>query len=155
MTAPSGGSMVDRLALVDEGDGVFTSPGELERQHVFGGLLVGQALRAAHLTVKDGRQPCSLHASFVLAGRGTEPIRYERARTRHAALEADTRRMSVSLDHAVWFHRPARVDEWLLYELIPVSTAAGRGLAIGTIRDQQRTLIATVAQEVLLRERSQ
>jgi acyl-CoA thioesterase-2 len=60
-------------------------------------------------------------------------------------------RMSVSLDHAVWFHRPARVDRWLLSELLPVSTGGGRGLAIGTVRTEDGMLVATVAQETLLR----
>jgi acyl-CoA thioesterase-2 len=60
-------------------------------------------------------------------------------------------RMSVSLDHSVWFHRPARVDEWLLSELVPVWTGAGRGLALGTIRTASGALVATVTQETLLR----
>jgi acyl-CoA thioesterase-2 len=62
--------------------------------------------------------------------------------------------MSVSLDHSVWFHRPARVDQWLLSELVPVATGRGRGLAIGTIRTAARELVATLAQEVMLRERA-
>ena len=61
------------------------------------------------------------------------------------------RRISVSLDHAVWFHRPARVEEWLLYELVPASTSGGRGLALGTVRTRQGELVATVAQEAMLR----
>ncbi len=61
------------------------------------------------------------------------------------------RRMSVSLDHAVWFHRPARVEDWLLYELVPASTSGGRGLALGTVRTGGGDLVATVAQEVMLR----
>jgi acyl-CoA thioesterase-2 len=61
------------------------------------------------------------------------------------------RRISVSLDHAVWFHRPARVEEWLLYELVPASTSGGRGLALGTVRTAGGDLVATVAQEALLR----
>jgi acyl-CoA thioesterase-2 len=69
----------------------------------------------------------------------------------HADHPGVEQRMSVSLDHAVWFHRPARVDQWLLYELVPVSTALGRGLAVGTVRDEAGTLLATVAQEALLR----
>ena len=61
--------------------------------------------------------------------------------------------MSVSLDHSVWFHRPASADGWLLYELLPVATGRGRGLSMGTIRTAAGDLVATVAQEVLLRER--
>jgi acyl-CoA thioesterase-2 len=61
------------------------------------------------------------------------------------------RRQSVSLDHSVWFHRPARVDAWLLYQLVPVATIAGRGLAVGTVRTAAGLLVATVAQEAMLR----
>jgi acyl-CoA thioesterase-2 len=61
--------------------------------------------------------------------------------------------MSVSLDHSVWFHRPIDVNQWLLSELVPVATGRGRGLSIGTLRTVDGTLVATVAQEVLLRER--
>ena len=61
------------------------------------------------------------------------------------------RRMSVSLDHSVWFHRPARVDEWLRYSLTPMATVGGRGLALGSIRTAVGELVATVAQEAMLR----
>jgi acyl-CoA thioesterase-2 len=60
-------------------------------------------------------------------------------------------RMSVSLDHSVWFHRPASLGDWLLSELVPVSTGAARGLAVGTIHTAGGVLVATVAQEALLR----
>lgn len=60
-------------------------------------------------------------------------------------------RISVSLDHAVWFHRPARVDDWLRYQLVPATTVGGRGLAIGTIHTPGGTLVATVTQEAMLR----
>ena len=56
-----------------------------------------------------------------------------------------------SLDHAMWFHRPARVDQWLLYSVDPVSNFGARGLARGTLHDQQGRLVASVAQEALLR----
>jgi acyl-CoA thioesterase-2 len=75
------------------------------------------------------------------------------AREPHAHLADDARRQSVSLDHSVWFHRPVRADQWLLSELVPISTGRGRGLAIGTLRTQDGTLAVSYAQEVLLRER--
>ena len=56
------------------------------------------------------------------------------AREPHAHLADDARRMSVSLDHSVWFHRPIDVNQWLLSELVPVATGRGRGLSIGTLR---------------------
>jgi acyl-CoA thioesterase-2 len=56
-----------------------------------------------------------------------------------------------SLDHAVWFHRPARVDQWLLFSVDPVVNFGARGLARGTFHTEDGTLIASIAQECLLR----
>ncbi len=265
--APDPVSMATRLALDALGDDVYTSRSPTEQQHVFGGLLIGQALRAAQSTV-DGRGAHSLHASFIQAGVGGEHVRYEVERTRdgssfgtrrvvarqsrgvvlvltadfhrdehghdyeepavpgipgpdglpvgryastwfesrdvpvdappppgpplarrawfhptarvpddpllhqqalaylsdhgptraarepHAFLADDAARQSVSLDHAVWFHRPVDINGWLLSELHPVATGRGRGLALGSIRTSDGALVATVAQEVLLRTRT-
>ena len=76
------------------------------------------------------------------------------AREPHVHLADDAARQSVSLDHAVWFHRPVDVNDWLLSELHPVATGRGRGLAMGSIRTRSGDLVATVAQEVLLRTRT-
>ncbi len=56
-----------------------------------------------------------------------------------------------SLDHAVWFHRPVRADEWILFSVEPVSNASARGLAIGTMHTRDGVLVASVVQEALLR----
>ena len=56
-----------------------------------------------------------------------------------------------SLDHAMWFHRPFRADEWLLYDQQAISTGAARGLATGSIFRQDGTLAVTVVQEGLAR----
>jgi acyl-CoA thioesterase-2 len=63
--------------------------------------------------------------------------------------------MGASLDHAVWFHRPARADEWLLFSVEPASNAGARGLARGTIHTRDGVLVASVAQEALLRDAGQ
>jgi acyl-CoA thioesterase-2 len=59
--------------------------------------------------------------------------------------------MGASLDHAVWFHRPIRLDEWVLYDLRPASNAGSRGLVHGTFHTAGGTLGASVAQEALIR----
>ncbi len=59
-----------------------------------------------------------------------------------------------SIDHALWFHRPARIDEWLLYVMDSPSAQSARGLARGTIFDRAGRLVASVAQEGLMRVRS-
>jgi acyl-CoA thioesterase-2 len=57
-----------------------------------------------------------------------------------------------SLDHALWFHRPARVDEWLLYSMDSPSAQDGRGLVRGQIFDRAGRLVASIAQEGLIRD---
>ena len=58
-----------------------------------------------------------------------------------------------SLDHAMWFHRPFRVDEWLLYSMDSPSASGARGFTRGSIFDREGKLVASVVQEGLLRER--
>lgn len=58
-----------------------------------------------------------------------------------------------SLDHAVWFHRPARMDDWVLMELLARTVAGGRGWYTGTIFDPTGTAVASIAQESLFRRR--
>jgi acyl-CoA thioesterase-2 len=256
-------TLVESITLEAVGAGRFRSAFAPAGPHVFGGLLVAQALRAAHATVGDEREAHALHAAFVRAGVGGEVVEHEvedtrdggsfairrvasrqagttvlvltahfqapeegadyqtpapadvpgpggldtgrydsqwfesrdvppgegppharrawfhargelpddpvlhqhvlaflsdtgptrAARQPHAEGFDDGQRLSVSLDHSVWFHRPARADQWLLSDLVPVSTGRGRGLAVGTIRDRAGTLLVTIAQEVLLRTR--
>lgn len=56
-----------------------------------------------------------------------------------------------SLDHAVWFHRPLRVDDWLLFSVDPVTNFGARGLARGSFHTVDGTLVASFVQECLLR----
>jgi acyl-CoA thioesterase II len=67
--------------------------------------------------------------------------------------EARPQLMIVSLDHALWFHRPARADRWHLEELDGSGLRSARGLARGRLYDAEGHHIASVAQEVLARSR--
>ena len=58
-----------------------------------------------------------------------------------------------SLDHALWFHRPFRADDWLLYSQDSPSTSGARGFSRGLVFDRQGRLVASVAQEGLVRPR--
>ena len=62
--------------------------------------------------------------------------------------------LGTSLDHAMWFHRFTRADEWLLFEQTVESTGGGRGLARGYFFDRQGVLVATCMQEGLMRWQS-
>lgn len=59
-----------------------------------------------------------------------------------------------SLDHAMWFHRPCRLDDWLLYKQDSPSASGARGLTRGNIFTRQGALVASVAQEGLIRKRA-
>jgi acyl-CoA thioesterase II len=71
----------------------------------------------------------------------------------HANSWDDDRFMIASLDHAMWFHRPLRADEWLLYHQKSPSAQGARGLAEGFIYRQDGALAVTVMQEGLIRPR--
>jgi len=61
--------------------------------------------------------------------------------------------MAASLDHALWFHRPFRADDWLLYSQESPNMSGARGFSRGQIFASDGTLVASVAQEGLVRER--
>lgn len=60
---------------------------------------------------------------------------------------------AASLDHTIWFHRSFRADEWLLYDQVSPSASGARGLAVARVFTQDGVLVATVAQEGLIRPR--
>ncbi|MDX1649617.1 MAG: thioesterase family protein [Myxococcota bacterium] len=67
--------------------------------------------------------------------------------------EWDQNVMGVSLDHAMWFHRDCRADDWVLIDLAGHGLFRTRGLATGAVFRRDGAQVATVAQECLLRER--
>jgi len=70
---------------------------------------------------------------------------------RHGLSWSDPRLRAASLDHAMWFHRPARADQWTLYTETSPSASGGRGLAMGRMYAADGRLVASVAQEGMLR----
>ncbi len=69
----------------------------------------------------------------------------------HAITYGEGRYMIASLDHAMWFHRPFRADDWLLYHQTSPSASGARGLAEGRIFCRDGALAVTVIQEGLMR----
>jgi acyl-CoA thioesterase-2 len=67
------------------------------------------------------------------------------------AIGYDGHYQMASLDHAMWFHRPFRADEWLLYHQMSPSAHGARGLALGHVFTREGTLAITVMQEGLIR----
>jgi acyl-CoA thioesterase-2 len=67
------------------------------------------------------------------------------------AMHEGSAHSGASLDHAVWFHRRARLDDWVLMDLVPHTVAAGRGWYTGTVHDRGGALVASLTQEALFR----
>ncbi len=81
-------------------------------------------------------------SDFYLLGTTTFP---------HAISYYQNNVQMASLDHALWFHRPFRIDDWLLYDLDSPTAQGARGLARGSIYNRHGALVASVAQEGLIR----
>ena len=81
-------------------------------------------------------------SDFYLLGTTTFP---------HAISYYQNNVQMASLDHALWFHRPFRIDDWLLYDLDSPTAQGARGLARGSIYTRTGELVASVAQEGLIR----
>jgi acyl-CoA thioesterase-2 len=71
----------------------------------------------------------------------------------HGRVITDPTLQIASIDHALWFHRPGRADEWLLYVQDSPSAAGARGLCRGSFYARNGTLVASAAQEGLFRKR--
>jgi acyl-CoA thioesterase-2 len=69
----------------------------------------------------------------------------------HGLAWSDRRLRVASLDHAMWFHRPGRADDWILYTQSSPSASSGRGLASGRMFNADGVLLASVAQEGMIR----
>ena len=78
-------------------------------------------------------------------------LRWEVPRVPHGITIASPRLQPASLDHTIWFHRPFRADEWWLYDQFSPFAGGGRGLALARVFSQSGELVATVAQEGLIR----
>lgn len=128
--------LLELLDLQHVGQGVYTgapAPDGDVRTRMFGGQLIAQALAAASFTTDDDLHCKSLHAYFVRPAYPNWQV--------------------ASLDHAIWFHRPFRADEWLLFSFDCTNVSAERGLNHGLVYAQNGALVASITQEALLRPR--
>jgi acyl-CoA thioesterase-2 len=100
----------------------------------------------------DGRLPDDpmLHAC-VLAYASDMTLLDTTVRPHGLVWSPERKLMMASLDHAMWFHRPFRADEWLLYAQTTPASAGGRGFATGSIYTRDGVLVVSVAQEGLIR----
>ncbi|WP_151524660.1 acyl-CoA thioesterase [Serinicoccus kebangsaanensis] len=93
-----------------------------------------------------------LHAAILAYA--SDYVLLEPILRRHGIGWGDPRLRPASLDHSMWFHRPARVDEWVLYTQSSPSASSGRGLGLGHMFASDGTLLATVGQEGMVRLKS-
>ena len=76
------------------------------------------------------------------------------ARRPYLEINDPGRFMSASIDHAMWFHRPFRADEWLVHHLETPTASGGRGLGRGRVFTRDGRLVASTVQEGVMRWRT-
>jgi acyl-CoA thioesterase-2 len=101
----------------------------------------------------DGRLPDDPAIHVCVLTYASDISLLEAAARRAGISFADPDVMPASLDHAMWFHRPFRADEWFLYTSDSPSASGGRALSTGQIWSRNGAHIATVVQEGLIRRR--
>jgi acyl-CoA thioesterase-2 len=95
--------------------------------------------------------PPELHAAGVAYATDHGPFGAARRIVDTAGAGLFDQMFRASLDHAIWFHRPPRIDDWVLYDIEAVTHRDDRILTSGRILDGNGRRIATVAQEILAR----
>src|SRR5690606_12428345 len=90
-----------------------------------------------------------LHRALIAFG--SDQVMLEPALRRHGASWSTPKMAFASLDHAMWWHRPARADEWLLFVQDSPTAQGGRGLTGAWIFSEDGRLVASASQEGMLR----
>jgi acyl-CoA thioesterase II len=101
----------------------------------------------------NGRLPDEPHVHQATLAYASDFTLLDTALVAHGKLLFDNDIQLASLDHAMWFHRPFRADDWLLYAQDSPTAFGGRGYCRGAIFDQAGHLVASTVQEGLMRKR--
>ena len=105
-----------------------------------------------HIWMKSREEtPCSLPMQHQILAYASDYNLLLAAALPHRRKMRDKQTFFASLDHALWFHRDFRIDDWLLYAIDSPSASNARGFARGNVFNQAGQLIASVAQEGLMR----
>jgi acyl-CoA thioesterase-2 len=99
----------------------------------------------------DGRLPDDPLVHTIVLTYASDMTLLDTATLPHGGGWFDPTRFMASLDHAMWFHRSFRADDWLLYAQDSPNASGGRGLSRGLVFTREGTLVATVMQEGLVR----
>ncbi len=111
----------------------------------------GRAMAWCKIAIPE-RLPDDEHLHAIAVAYASDHIPMDSIRSGHPGTEDWESFMGASLDHSVWLHRPARADEWLLFDMHLQSLRGSRGVSHGTVHTADGHLVATVAQEGLLRK---
>ncbi len=129
--------------------------GPIELRHVEGHLYAGpgpEQTADQSVWLKSRRELPDdqlIHAAFLAYASDYSVL--ESVLRRHDTAWSDPRLRQASLDHAMWFHRHGRADQWVLHAGHSPSASGGRGLGISRLYSRDGALLATVAQEGMLR----
>jgi acyl-CoA thioesterase II len=99
----------------------------------------------------SGRLPDGLLIHQCVVAYASDLTLLDTATLPHAIAWNDTRYVMASLDHAMWFHRPFRADDWLLYDQQSPVAHGARGFTMGHLFDRAGALVVSVVQEGLIR----
>ena len=151
-------TLTEELATIDNPAASVWSEGKaIDARHLEGGIYIHPGRqRTAQQSVwlkAMGQMPDDplLHAAVLAYC--SDYFLLEPVLRRHGVAWSDPRLNVASLDHAMWFHRPGRADDWTLYTQSSPSASSGRGLATGRMFNADGVLIASVAQEGMVRLR--
>ncbi len=101
-----------------------------------------------------GQVPSDLHYQAAVLAYLSDMTLLDASLYPHGTSIFDPTLQAASLDHAMWFHRPVTFDDWLLYTQDSPSASGARGMTRGSIYTRSGTLIASVAQEGLIRKKA-
>ncbi len=146
---------LDHLSRIDHPFARFWAEGAFDVRHVDGSIYLHPD------RVRDGRQlvwvraraavPADQLLHRALLAYACDQVMLEPV-LRHAGLSWATPELSIaSLDHAMWWHRDVHVDDWLLFVQSSPSGQGGRGLGAARVFDRDGTLVASIAQEGMVR----
>jgi len=157
-TAESLRSLAEELAALDDPSASVWSEGKaIDVRHLEGGIYVrpGPDLVAQQSVWLRtlGKMPDDPLVHAAVLAYCSDYFLLEPVLRRHGLAWSDRRLNVASLDHAMWFHRPGRADDWTLYTQSSPSASGGRGLATGRMFSSDGILVASVAQEGMLRLR--
>lgn len=149
-------SAIDLLSPIDHPVARFwTEQGAFDLRHVQAPLFLRPARERSDVQAVwiRTRGPVAddplLHRALIAYG--CDQVMLEPIMRRHGLSWVTPELSIASLDHALWWHRPARADEWLLYVQSSPSAQGGRGLGTAAVYDRSGARVATIAQEGMVR----